>query len=125
MSKPIIHDLDNKQVEKEFVIIGGVKIDISFVPCGLTLVFLRAYDDYVKYCIDNEANIKDNPIIAGEIAQKQIELVSVFTKYFDEKIDADYISKNLQLSQLQFLLSKFQEAAMQGIKTSDSGSKKK
>ena len=118
-NKPIIHNLDEKQNPPEYIRLGGIDMDISFIPCGVAIPLTKAYEEwrehYNKHGIDN---IRKNNDIAQENNLLIAKTVSVFTTYADEKINEDWLLKNLSVENLGFVFKKIM-GAISGISTSN------
>ena len=89
--EPIIHDLDENR-DKEFIKLGGKELDISFVPCGVSIPLLEKYTEYLDSLKeskvvnkdgtvnkDAEAELNKNPNKAAKNLKIMVELISIFT----------------------------------------------
>ena len=104
--KPKVHDLDKRQDEPEYVILGGTEIDISFIPAGVSIPLLGLYDKWVKEIREQggvEAIEKD-PEKAMANAEIMADMIAMFTSYIDERLTKDWILRNLMIDKVMFLM---------------------
>ena len=108
MNKPIIHNLDEKQNPPEYIRLGGIDMDISFIPCGVAIPLTKAYDEWTEY-INNSGGkdgIENNIDKAHDAAMLMAKTLAVLTKFYDEKLDEEWILKNVTLPNLGFAITK-------------------
>lgn len=128
MSQPIIHNLDERNNPPEFLKIGGIQMDISFIPCGVAIPLLNAYDAWIEHVKNSggEDGIKNDLNKAHENAMLMAKTLSVFTKFYDNRLDEDWVLKNITMQSLGFAIIKLVNIIVgKNSESSSSESKKK
>jgi translation initiation factor 2 alpha subunit (eIF-2alpha) len=97
----MIHNLDADIKEKEIVKLAGEEIDISFIPCGVSIPLLSKYDKWVSESKkEGVEKIKNNVEIAQDNFKMQAEILSMFTSYTNPKLDYEWLLHNADLYQI-------------------------
>lgn len=126
LQKPIVYNLDEKVKPPEVIILGGVEMDISFIPCGVSIPLLKAYDEYVKHLTEHGSSIIKNDLEkAKENADLVIKVVTIFTKFKDPKLHEEWILNNCDMKQIGFLMTKLINTIMSSISSNEDDNKKK
>ena len=134
---PIIHDLDKDRIA-ETIIVGGKKLDISFIPCGISIPLLGKFDEYTKSL--KEANVVNADGTVNKNAEKElskkpekalkninlmIELISMFTEYKDPKMTKDWVGQNLNITEIAKVMRLLIQSLTRDMKGESKESKKK
>lgn len=127
MAEHIVHNLDEERRPKEVVVLGGVEMDISFIPVGIAIPISKAYKAWIDSSMPIvERILKDHPKIEDETRiqnlinevmstdiealeennQLQLELVAEFTVYHDPKLDKDWLQHNVDNKVIGFMVGK-------------------
>lgn len=119
MPKPIIHNLDEKQNPPEMIILGGIEMDISFIPCGVAIPLTQAYEVWRDHFNKNSKDIAKNNDLAQENTILLAKTVAVFTKFMDDKIDEYWLLKNLTPEKVGFIFRKIMNAISGNVENKD------
>ncbi len=120
-NKPIIHNLDEKQNPPEYIRLGGIDMDISFIPCGVAIPLTKAYDEWIDFLnkAGGENEIRNNPDKAQESAELIVKVVATFTKFFDKQLNEDWLLKHTDMKNLGFAMTKIIQAISNNVKISN------
>ena len=115
-----IQDLDVLRPIPKFVILGGNKIDVSFIPCAITWDIDRIVRELSS--ISQEEILKN-----GEETKKAfnltIEMCSTFCCWQYPELTEEWFGKNCNATQIQAFSKSIQEALQNAYKGIGSKSK--
>ncbi len=106
MSEPITHDLDVLRPQPEYVLLGGKKIDISFIPAGVAMDAMGLQDELNKLTNTPE---KMKKVAAGGTPAKRTfeiaaEICAAITSCQYPEMDKDWLLKNTDVAQIKALV---------------------
>ena len=106
MSEPVVHDLDVLRPKPEYVLLGGKKIDVSFIPSGVALDIMGLQQELVALT-DTPEKVKKVEA-GGEEARKSFEiaatLCSSITAQQYPEMDKEWLLKNTDVAQIKVLM---------------------
>lgn len=122
-----IYDLDAELPAQEFIKLGGYKINISFVPCGVAIPLATAYEKWVQKSIEDGGikGLEKDYKVAHINALLQIKIVSIFTEYCHPELSEEWLLKNVPFKNITFLVKKLVSAIMGKIEDKDKITEKK
>ena len=127
MNPNIVLNLDEER-KPEYIVLGGKEIDISFIPCGVSIPLMNKYDEYFKSLKSSKVLNDDGTV--NENAEKElskdtekaannlkimIEMISMFTSYVDEEMNQEWIEKRLTIKQIPLFMSLLVKAITKDI----------
>lgn len=139
-----VQDLDILRPESKFITIGGKKIDVSFVPCGITFDIDMIMDELTQLDTEKTLGSKDEIKKANgniEAIKKikeeslneikkgldlSIKLCSTFCAYKYPELDEQWFRENIDANQIKAFTSAISEAlrnAYLGIESTPKNSK--
>lgn len=104
----IVHNLDEKQNPPEIIILGGVEMDISFIPCGVAIPLTQAYDEWTEHIkiSGGKEGIENSTENAHKAAMLMAKVLSIFTKFHNESLDEEWILKHVSMQNLGFAITR-------------------
>ena len=124
---PLEHDLDVLRPRPEYVILGGKKIDISFIPSGVAMDAMEGQQELQKLTDTPEKLKKVNA--GGKEAKRSFEiaaeLCASITKNQHEEMDKEWLLKNTDVVQIKALLELVTAAVFRSLETAEDDDIKK
>ena len=106
MREPIVHDLDVLRPQPEYVLLGGKKIDISFIPAGVAMDMMALQQELGKLT-DTPEKLK-KVAAGGKDARRTFEiaadLCAAITKSQHPEMDKEWLLKNTDVLQIKALV---------------------
>ena len=101
-----IVDLDILKPPKKLIKLGGVQIDVSFIPCGITWEI----DSLVRKLSEYDAAKMDDEKSAKEALDTIIKLCSTFASFKNPELSEKWIRENVEMPQRNAFVSLIKEA---------------
>lgn len=114
MSKVI--DLDILRPEPNYVQIGGKKIDVSFIPCGITFELDAAGQDLAKL---DQSKIQTDRTVMKQAFELGVRICSIFCSHDYPEMDEEWFMKNTSMEQVNYFATAIQTAlgaSYEGVK---------
>ncbi len=127
MGDPIVHDLDVLRPKPEYVLLGGERIDISFIPAGIAMDVMALQQELAKM---SDTPTKQKRVESGgkearrtfEIAA---ELCAAITSNEHEKMDKAWLLKHTDVLQIKALMELVTKAAFRSLEGAEDDDIKK
>lgn len=127
MSEPIEHDLDVLRPQPEYVILGGKKIDISFIPAGVAMDIMAAQQELIKLTGTPDKVRKVEA--GGKEARRSFEIVAELcaslTKSQYPEMDKEWLLKYTDVVQIKALLEFVSKAVIRSLESAEDDEIKK
>jgi len=128
--EPLIHDLDKLRPPAEYVLLGGRKIDISFIPSGVALDVIQRKQELEAMTDTPEklAEIEDGGPAAAATFELAAMMCATITAAQVPEMDKDWLLKNTSVNQLKALIDIFTTsvfASLEGVQDEDGETKKR
>jgi len=125
--KPIVHDLDILRPLPEYVLLGGKKIDISFVPSGIA-VDIMAMQQKLQKLIGTPEKLRK--IEAGgqeaiESFQVAASICAKITESQHKDMTEEWLLKNTNVMQLKQLIEHITNAVSKSLESIEGEAGKK
>jgi len=101
-----IVDLDILKPPKKLIKLGGVQIDVSFIPCGITWEI----DSLVRKLSEYDTAKMDDDKSAKEALDTIIKLCSTFASYKNPELNEKWFRDNVEMPQINAFVSLIKEA---------------
>lgn len=112
-----IQDLDVLRPKPKFITLGGNKIDVSFIPCGITWDIDRIVRELSSMSQDEILQNGDTTKRAFELT---IEMCSTFCCWQYPELTEEWFMKNCNATQIKAFSKSIQEALQSAYKGIDS-----
>ncbi len=127
MSEPITHDLDVLRPRPEYVLLGGNKIDISFIPAGVAMDMMTLQDELSK--LTNTPEKLKRVASGGKEAKRTFEiaadLCAAITKSQHPEMDKEWLLKNTDVLQIKALVEYVTTAVSRSLEGAEDDEVKK
>lgn len=101
-----IVDLDILKPPKKIIKLGGVQIDVSFVPCGITWEI----DSLVRKLSEYDENKLKDEKSSKEALDIIIKLCSTFASFKNPELSEKWFRENVEMPQINAFVSLIKEA---------------
>lgn len=101
-----IVDLDILKPPKKIIKLGGVQIDVSFVPCGITW----EVDSLVRKLSEYDENKLKDEKSSKEALDIIIKLCSTFASFKNPELSEKWFRENVEMPQINAFVSLIKEA---------------
>ena len=101
-----IVDLDILKPPKKIIKLGGVQIDVSFVPCGITWEI----DSLVRKLSEYDENKVKDEKSSKEALDIIIKLCSTFASFKNPELSEKWFRENVEMPQINAFVSLIKEA---------------
>ena len=101
-----IVDLDILKPPKKIIKLGGVQIDVSFVPCGITWEI----DSLVRKLSEYDENKLKDEKSSKEALDIIIKLCSIFASFKNPELSEKWFRENVEMPQINAFVSLIKEA---------------
>ena len=101
-----IVDLDILKPPKKIIKLGGVQIDVSFVPCGIT----GEIDSLVRKLSEYDENKLKDEKSSKEALDIIIKLCSTFASFKNPELSEKWFRENVEMPQINAFVSLIKEA---------------
>ena len=101
-----IVDLDILKLPKKIIKLGGVQIDVSFVPCGITWEI----DSLVRKLSEYDENKLKDEKSSKEALDIIIKLCSTFASFKNPELSEKWFRENVEMPQINAFVSLIKEA---------------
>ena len=101
-----IVDLDILKPPKKIIKVGGVQIDVSFVPCGITWEI----DSLVRKLSEYDENKLKDEKSSKEALDIIIKLCSTFASFKNPELSEKWFRENVEMPQINAFVSLIKEA---------------
>ena len=101
-----IVDLDILKPPKKIIKLGGVQIDVSFVPCGITWEI----DSLVRKLSEYDENRLKDEKSSKEALDIIIKLCSTFASFKNPELSEKWFRENVEMPQINAFVSLIKEA---------------
>jgi len=127
MSESITHDLDVLRPQPEYVLLGGKKIDISFIPSGIAMDMMALQDELAKLTSTPEKlkKVAAGGKVAGRTFEIAAELCAAITSSQYPEMDKDWLLKNTDVLQIKALMELVTTAAARSLDSAEDDEIKK
>ena len=101
-----IVDLDILKPPKKIIKLGGVQIDVSFIPCGITWEI----DSLVRKLSEYDENKLKDEKSSKEALDIIIKLCSTFASFKNPELSEKWFRENVEMPQINAFVSLIKEA---------------
>lgn len=117
MSEPIIHDLDVLRPKPEFVRLGGMDVDVSFIPSGVAMDAMAMQQELVQLTgtPGKLKKIEEGGSEARRSFELAAELCSAITKAQHPEMDKDWLLVHTDVRQLRALMEHITKAVFHSL----------
>ncbi len=124
--KPIVYDLDLLRPSPEYVILGGKKIDISFIPSGIAIdiMDMRQKMEELTGTPEKLKKIEEGGKEAIESFQIAASICAKITESQHKDMTKEWLLKNTNVIQLQKLIEHVTSAVFKSLEGVQEGSGK-